>query len=240
MASTPSKERQSPLRVDVLTLFPDMFTGFIGNSILNIAQEKQLVDIGLHDIRDYSTDKHRTVDDRPYGGGPGMVMKCEPVFRAVEDVIAKDVRKPRLVLLTPKGRVFHQSLAQQYASEERLILVCGRYEGFDERIHLALDAEELSIGDYVLSGGEAAAMAVIDAVVRLIPGVLGDENSAESDSFSNGLLDYPQYTRPPVFRGMEVPEILLSGHHKKIEEWRKQEAQRRTREKRPDLFSESE
>jgi len=227
------------LRIDVLTLFPGMFAGFLGESILKIAQQKQLVEIALFDIRDYSTDKHHTVDDRPYGGGPGMVMKCEPVFAAVEDVARKDARPPRVVLLTPQGRAFRQQVASEYAAEKRLMLVCGRYEGFDERILAGLGAEQLSIGDYVLSGGEAAAMVVIEAIVRLIPGVLGDEESAAQDSFSSGLLDYPQYTRPPEFRGMRVPDVLLSGHHAQIEKWRRQEAERRTRELRPDLLSDT-
>jgi len=240
MASTPGEPTGSSLRIDVLTLFPQMFTAFLSESIIKIAREKQLVQTELFDIRDYATDKHRSVDDRPYGGGPGMVMKCEPVFAAVEDVAAKDARPARIVLLTPQGRPFRQPIAREYAAEQRLMLVCGRYEGFDERIHVGLGAERLSIGDFVLSGGEVAAMAVIDAVVRLIPGVLGDEDSAARDSFSERLLDYPQYTRPVEFRGLSVPDILLSGHHANIEQWRRRQAEQRTREHRPDLLSDGE
>lgn len=237
MESTPSELRRPPLRIDVLTLFPDMFSGFLNESILKIAQQKGLVEIVLCNIRDYATDKHGTVDDRPYGGGPGMVMKCEPVFAAVEDMTSKDPRPPRLIALTPQGEVFRHALAAEYAAEQRLMLLCGRYEGFDERIVLGLKAERLSIGDYVLSGGEVAAMAVIEAVARLVPGVLGDKMSAVQDSFTSGLLDYPQYTRPEEFRGMRVPDVLLSGHHAEIEKWRRQQAEILTRRLRPDLLA---
>ena len=222
--------------IDVLTLFPAMFHGPFGESIIKLAQERGLVEIRMTNIRDFTDDRHRSVDDKPYGGGPGMVMMCGPIFGAVEAIPPVGNAKPRLILLTPQGRAFDHKLARELADEEHLALICGRYEGFDERIHSGLGAEEVSIGDYVLSGGELPAMVVIDAVVRLLPGALGDEQSAESDSFEGGLLDFPQYTRPPVFRGMNVPEVLLSGHHKNIEQWRAQQARQRTNQRRPDLL----
>jgi tRNA (guanine37-N1)-methyltransferase len=203
---------------------------------VKLARQKGLVEIRLTDIRDSSDDRHRSVDDRPYGGGPGMVMMCGPVFAAVESIRPVEGCVPRLVLLTPQGRRFDQALARELAAQGHLVLVCGHYEGYDERIRIGLDAQELSIGDYVLSGGELPAMVIIDAVVRLLPGALGDDQSAGSDSFEDGLLDYPQYTRPPAFRGMAVPEVLLSGHHQKIQQWRREQAQQRTRERRPDLI----
>jgi len=226
------------LRIDVLTLFPEVFGPLLSTSIPGIAARKGLVSYHVHDIRHWSEDKHRKVDDRPYGGGPGMVLRCEPVFRCYEAVREMDERPGRLVLLTPQGRRFEQRLAWEYAACGRLILLCGRYEGFDERIRIGLPAEELSIGDYVLSGGEAAAMVVIDAVVRLVPGVLGDEESASQESFCDGLLEYPQYTRPPEFRGMRVPEVLLSGNHAAIARWRREQAAERTRRRRQDLLGE--
>lgn len=219
--------------VDVLTLFPEMLSGAFGESMVRIAQDKGLLTVRVTDIRDFAEDKHRTVDDRPYGGGPGMVLKPGPVFRAVEAVEAPPARK---ILLSPQGRAFDQTWARELAQERHLVLVCGHYEGFDERIVEGLGAEELSIGDYVLSGGEPAAFVVVDAITRLIPGVLGDPESAKNESFETGLLDCPHYTRPPVFREMRVPEILLSGDHQKIAEWRRQQAEERTRRKRPDLF----
>lgn len=237
------------LRIDVLTLFPGMLEGFIGDSIVEIAREKGLVEIALHDIRAHAGNKHGKVDDRPYGGGPGMVMAPGPVFRAVEAVLGREVgpgtppvADPPLVrpiLLTPQGRRLDQPFLEGLAQAERIVLVCGRYEGFDERIRVGLGFEELSIGDYVLAGGEAAAAVVIEGVVRLIPGALGDEGSAGADSFSRGaarMLEGPQYTRPPVFRGMAVPEVLLSGNHAEIERWRRERALERTRERRPDLL----
>jgi len=230
-----ANERRA-LRIDVLTLFPEVFGPFLASSILGIAERKALVSYHVHDIRDYSPDKHHKVDDRPYGGGPGMVMRCEPVFRCYEAVREMDRRPGRFILLTPQGRTFSQALARELSRCDRLILLCGHYEGFDERIQAGLPAEEISIGDYVLSGGEAAAMAVIDATVRLVPGVLGHEESAQSDSFENGLLEYPQYTRPPEFRGMKVPDVLLSGDHQAIEDWRREEARKRTESRRADLL----
>jgi len=223
--------------IDVLTLFPGMFQGVLSESILKIAREKGVLDVRLHNIRDYTEDKHRKVDDRPYGGGPGMVMSPQPVVDAVEAVRGDDP-DAKLILLTPQGRVFDQKLARELAGEKRLILICGRYEGFDERILLLLKPMELSVGDYVLSGGEIPAMVVVDAVARLLPGALGDPESAAAESFQSGLLDFPQYTRPPEFRGLAVPEVLLSGNHAEIDKWRAQQALERTRQRRADLLDE--
>jgi tRNA (guanine37-N1)-methyltransferase len=222
--------------IDVLTLFPSMFQGPLSESILKLAQQRGIVEVRLTDIRNYTEDRHRSVDDKPYGGGPGMVMMCPPVFAAVEAVKPVEGVAPRRILLTPQGRRLDQRLARELSAERHLVLVCGHYEGFDERIRIGLGAEEVSIGDYVLSGGELPAMVIIDAVVRLLPGALGNEQSAAQDSFEDGLLDFPQYTRPPVFRGMPVPEVLLSGHHQKVAEWRREQAQQRTSERRPDLL----
>lgn len=221
------------MQIDVLTIFPGMFQGPLGESILRIAREKGLLDVQLHDIREWGEGKRRSVDDRPYGGGPGMVMTPSPIFGAVESLGGASAG--RLILLTPQGRRLDQALLQEFAREERLILLCGRYEGIDERVRIGLQPEEVSIGDYVLSGGEIPALALIEGIARLIPGVLGDERSAESESFRNGVLDFPQYTRPPEFRGMRVPDVLLGGDHKKIAEWRQREAMRRTLQARPDL-----
>lgn len=230
-------EGRKPVRFDVLTLFPEVFGPFLDSSIPGIARSKVLAEYHLHDIRDYSRDKHHKVDDRPYGGGPGMVLRCEPVFRCYEAVRQMAEPDGDLLLLTPQGRTFDQQRAGELSGRRRIILLCGHYEGFDERIRHGLPAEEVSVGDYVLSGGEAAAMVIIDAIVRLLPGVLGHEESAGMDSFADGLLDYPQYTRPPEFDGMKVPDVLLSGHHRQIEEWRRAEAQKRTRERRADLLN---
>jgi len=222
--------------VDILTIFPEMFEGAFDHGIIRIAREKGLADISLHDIRDCSTDKHRKTDDTPCGGGPGMIMTCEPVFGAVEAVAKGDRKNSRLVLLTPQGRRFTQAAARELSAQEGLILICGRYEGFDERIRLGLKPDEISVGDYILSGGEIAAMVIVDAVVRLIPGVLGCGASASEESFENGLLDFPQYTKPSEFRGMKVPDVLLSGNHAQIEKWRREQALERTRERREDLL----
>jgi tRNA (guanine37-N1)-methyltransferase len=224
------------MRIDVLTLFPEMFVSPLGHSILKRARERRIAEIVLSNIRDFTTDSYRKVDDKPYGGGPGMVMMCGPVFNCFEHVKDLSKEKPRVILLTPQGRKLDQNLASELSKEKRLILIAGRYEGFDERIRLGLGAEQISIGDYVLSGGELAAMVVIDSVIRLLPGALGDEDSAQDDSFSNGLLEYPHYTRPEEFRGMKVPEILLSGDHAKIEKWRKEQAIEKTKKQRPDLL----
>ena len=224
------------MRIDILTLFPEMFASPLNYSILKRAQEQGLAAISLTNIRDFATDKYRKVDDKPYGGGPGMVMMPGPLFDCFEYVQKLDSCPGHVLLLTPQGNRFTQARARELAQEPRLILIAGRYEGFDERIRMGLGAEPLSIGDYVLNGGELPAMVVVDAVVRLLPGALGDEDSAKDDSFSEALLEYPQYTRPEVFRGLKVPEILLSGDHAKIAQWRRQQALERTRQWRPDLL----
>ena len=224
------------MRIDVLTLFPEMFESPMGFSILKRARQREIVDIVLWNIRDFAGSKYGKVDDKPYGGGAGMVMMPGPVFDCFEHVQKQSAEKGRVVLLTPQGRKLDQQLVKDFSKEQRLILIAGRYEGFDERIRIGLGAEQVSIGDYVLSGGELPAMVIIDAVVRLLEGALGDEDSAEDDSFSNGLLEYPQYTRPEDFRGMKVPQILLSGDHGKIAQWRKEKALERTKRNRPDVL----
>jgi len=224
------------MRIDVLTLFPEMFESPLSHSILKRAQEAGIVDIVLTNIRDFATDNYRKVDDKPYGGGPGMVMMPGPVFDCFEYVGKLSPEKGRVILLTPQGQKFNQAKATELSAENRLILIAGKYEGFDERIRTGLGAEQISIGDYVLSGGELAVTIIIDAVVRLLAGALGDEDSPKDDSFSEGLLEYPQYTRPEVFRGMKVPDILLSGDHGKIAEWRRRQAIERTKKWRPDLL----
>ena len=223
------------MRIDVLTLFPKMFIGFITSSIIKIAIEKKILDVRISDIRNFSYHKHRKVDDRPYGGGPGMLLKPEPIFRAVEAVWHPQEINPLCILLTPQGEVFHQALAEQLSKEQHLIMICGHYEGVDERVRTGLKVREISIGDYVLTGGEVPAMTIIDAVTRLIPGVLGRAESAINESFSGNRLEYPQYTKPREWRGMEVPEILYSGHHGKIQEWQNEMAEHKTKERRPDL-----
>jgi tRNA (guanine37-N1)-methyltransferase len=222
------------VRIDVLTLFPGMFDGFLDESIVKRARHQGLIQITLHDIRQYALDKHGTVDDYPFGGGPGMILKPEPVFRAVEAVQDQD-SPGTVILLTPQGEIFQHQLAKSLSAEKRLLLLCGRYKGLDDRIR-ALASLEVSIGDYVLTGGELPAMVVMDSVIRLIPGVLGDEESAASDSFYQGILDAPQFTRPRLFRDVEVPELLFSGNHEKIRLWRKKEALRRTLQRRPELL----
>ncbi|MGD0114655.1 MAG: tRNA (guanosine(37)-N1)-methyltransferase TrmD [Dehalococcoidia bacterium] len=224
------------MRIDVLTLFPEMFSGPLQASILGRAVESGRVEIVLHNIRDYSKDKHHIVDDYPYGGGPGMVMKPEPLFDAVEAVAAMDERKARVVLLTPQGRLLTQAVGDELSACERLILVCGHYEGVDERVREYLVDDEISIGDYVLSGGELPAMVLIDVVVRRLPGVLGSEDSLAEESHAQGLLEYPQYTRPAEFRGWSVPEPLLSGNHAQIAAWRREQSLLRTCRRRPDLL----
>jgi tRNA (guanine37-N1)-methyltransferase len=223
------------LSFTVVTLFPAMFAPPLGQSILKKAQEKGFVSIRLVDLRDYATDRHRTTDDYPYGGGQGMVMKPEPLVAAIEDLRAK-LHRSRVILLSPQGRVFDQEQAARLAREEEIVLICGRYEGIDERVKAFVD-EELSVGDYTLSGGEPAAIIVIDAVARLVPGVLGNEQSAGEESFSEGLLEYPQYTRPEVFRGMKVPDVLLSGDHRRVRQWRRQMSVKLTATRRPDLLA---
>ncbi|MEK6249648.1 MAG: tRNA (guanosine(37)-N1)-methyltransferase TrmD [Planctomycetales bacterium] len=231
------------MRFDILTLFPEMFPGYLGQSLLKRAIDANLVDIHLHNIRDWATDKHKSVDDRPFGGGPGMVLKVEPVVEAVEEVQKQSDHPGHLVMMTPQGKQFSQSLAESLASRPRLTLMCGRYEGFDERVRTILQPEEISVGDYVLNGGEVAAMVVIDAVVRLLPGVLGDEQSAVQDSFSGPnrhQLEFSQYTRPREYRGHQVPEVLLSGHHEEIAAWRQQVSLERTHQRREDLIKNKE
>lgn len=224
------------MRIDVLTLFPEMFASPLGHGIIRRAQEQGLVEIVLTNIRDFAIGEYRKVDDKPYGGGPGMVMMPGPVFDCFEHVQSLSPQSGRVILLTPQGTPFKQAKAAELSAQDRLILIAGRYEGFDERIRIGLGAEQISIGDYVLNGGELAAMVVIDAVVRLLPGALGDEDSARDDSFSDGLLEYPHYTRPETFRGMKVPDILLSGDHGKIAQWRRDQSLERTRQHRPDLL----
>jgi len=224
------------MRIDVLTLFPEMFESSLGFSIIKRARQRDIVEIVLTNIRDFATDSYNKVDDKPYGGGAGMVMMPGPVFDCFDHVRKLSEEDAKVILLTPQGQKLTQSKVSGLSAEKRLILISGRYEGFDERIRTGLGAEQISIGDYVLSGGELPAMVLIDSVVRLLEGALGDENSAQNDSFSEGLLEYPQYTRPEVFREMKVPEILLSGDHAKIAEWRKQQALKRTKANRPDLL----
>lgn len=226
------------MRIDIFTLFPEMFDGPFSVGIFKRAVDRGLVAVNLHNIRDYTHDRHRTVDDYPYGGGAGMVLKPEPIFEAVESVrseIAIEGPLP-VILLTPQGRLFSQPVARELSGQANLLLVCGRYEGIDERVCEHLVTDEISIGDYVLSGGELAAMVVVEAVVRLIPGVLGSEESLLSDSHVDGLLEYPQYTRPPEYRGWRVPDVLLSGNHAEISRWRREEAIRRTFKRRPELL----
>lgn len=220
------------MHFDIFTLFPDMFQGPFSESILKRAQERGLLSIALHDIRDATTDKHHVVDDYPYGGGAGMVMKPEPIFKAVESIY----QGGPIILLSPKGRLFNQQIARTLAQEARVTLICGHYEGVDERVREHLVTDEISIGDYVLTGGELAAMVVVDSTSRLIPGVLGGAESILEESHSGGMLEYPHYTRPPEFRGWRVPDMLLSGNHAEIARWRRKEAIKRTRERRPDLY----
>jgi len=229
------------MRFDVLTLFPEILSGYLTQSLLKLAIERGLVDVQLHDIRRWAHDRHHQVDDRPFGGGPGMVLKVDVVVEAVEAVRAAAEPPGRLILLTPQGRRLTQPIVEELAAEPRLLLLCGRYEGFDDRVHELLRPDELSIGDYILGGGEVAAMVAIDAVVRLVPGVLGDEESSHDDSFSTGnrLLEFPQYTRPREYRGLSVPEVLLSGDHGAVARWRRQQSLERTRARRADLLEQS-
>ena len=222
------------MKVDVITLFPAMFAGPLDESIISRARESGRLELAIHDLREWTHDRHRTVDDEPYGGGPGMVLKPEPVFEAI-DALANDATQ--VVLLTPQGEPFRQATARELSADEHLLLLCGSYEGFDERIRTRVH-HEISIGDYVLTNGALPAMVVIDAVTRLLPGVLGDDASSVEESFSENTLDYPQYTRPAEYRGLEVPEVLQNGNHAAIEQWRREQAEQRTRERRPDLLEE--
>jgi tRNA (guanine37-N1)-methyltransferase len=221
------------MKIDVLTLFPAMFEGPLDESIIKRARETGRLALGFHDLREFAHDRHRTVDDRPFGGGPGMLLKPEPIFEAVESLAKPETR---IILLSPAGRTFNQAIAHELSALEHLLLISGHYEGFDERVREHLADDELSIGDYVLTNGSLPVMVIIDAITRLLPGVLGDAQSAYEESFSHGLLEYPQYTRPADFRGMTVPEVLLSGHHAEIERWRAEQARLRTKERRPDLL----
>jgi len=227
------------IRFDVLSIFPEMLRSPLDFSLLKKAREKGLIEIGLHDIRDWAEDKHRMTDDAPYGGGCGMVMKVEPVERALNSIKRADAQS-LVVLMTPQGETFNQKIATGFAAQKQIILICGRYEGFDERIREHLVDREISIGDYILTGGELSALVVIDAVSRLIPGVLGNDASAAKESFSQGLLEYPQYTRPAEYKGWCVPEVLASGNHAQIERWQRIEALRRTWQRRPDLLKKME
>ncbi|MEJ9231148.1 tRNA (guanosine(37)-N1)-methyltransferase TrmD [Peribacillus butanolivorans] len=224
------------MKIDVLSLFPEMFEGVFGSSILKKAAEKQAVSYNVTNFRDYAENKHSTVDDYPYGGGAGMVLKAQPIFDAVEALKGHAEQTPRVVLLCPQGERYTQRKAEEFAKEDHLIFICGHYEGYDERIREHIVTDEISIGDFVLTGGELGAMVIIDSVVRLLPGVLGNVDSPILDSYSSGLLEHPHYTRPADFRGMKVPDTLISGNHKKIDEWRMKESLRRTWNRRPDLL----
>ena len=225
------------MRIDIITIFPKVFDPILGESIIKRAQKKGILKIKVHDLRDYSKDKHKKIDDRPFGGGPGMVFKPEPIFAAVKSIKSKNKgRKPKVILLTPQGKTLNQKAAQRFSKCKNLILICGHYEGIDERVRQYLVDEEVSIGDYILTGGELPAMVLVDTVVRLLHGVLGDKDSAKSESFCHGLLEYPQYTRPANFKGKKVPKVLLSGDHQKIANWRREQAYKVTKKKRPDLI----
>lgn len=230
------------MKIDFITIFPSFFSGPLDQGVLRLAVEKGLVEFNIYDLRDFSDDPHRKVDDYPYGGGPGMLMKPEPFFKAIESIlkinppITSPPKSTRIIFLTPQGQVFNQRLAEKLIQEERLIFLCGRYEGIDERVRKYLATDEISLGDYVLAGGEVAALVITEAVVRLIPGVVGDKSSVIEESFAAGLLEYPQYTRPADYRGWKIPDVLLSGNHQQIERWRKEQSLDRTRKRRPDLL----
>ena len=225
------------MRIDILTLFPAMFAGPLGESMVGRARQNGSLAVYLWDIREFATDKHRTVDDTPYGGGPGMVMQIEPLSACLEHVLAVDGRPPAVLVTSPQGPRLNHQRVREMAALERLVIVCGHYEGIDERLHELYDTEEFSIGDYVLTGGELPAMVLVDSVCRFVPGVLGEAESATGDCFSDGLLKYPQYTRPESFKGLAVPEVLLSGHHEQIRRWRRRQSLLRTAARRPDLLA---
>ena len=227
------------MKIDILSLFPEMFEGFLNTSIIKRAIDKEVVDIKIHNFREFTQDKHKHVDDYPYGGGAGMVMQPEPIYLAYEDVTQNMEKKPRVVYVTPQGSVFNQSMAEEFSKEEDLIFLCGHYEGVDERILEEIVTDYVSIGDYVLTGGELPAMVMIDAVSRLVPGVLNNEESAEFESFHDNLLEHPQYTRPVEFHGKRVPDVLLSGHHGNVDKWRREQSLKRTLERRPDLLEQA-
>jgi tRNA (guanine37-N1)-methyltransferase len=225
------------MRIDVITIFPSMIDAALAEGVVGRARTRGVLDVRIHDLRDHTDDRHRTVDDVPYGGGPGMVMKPEPLFRAVEAAVASAATPPAVVLMTPQGERLTHDVATRLSVLERMVVICGRYEGVDERVSEALVTDEISIGDYVLSGGELPALVLIDAAARLVPGVVGDAESVVTESFAGGLLDHPHYTRPAVFRGLAVPDVLVSGNHGEIERWRARERVRRTEQRRPDLLS---
>ena len=227
------------MKIDIVTIFPAMVKGPLAEGIVGRAIDRGLLDVRVHDLRDYTTDRHRVVDDMPFGGGPGMVLKPEPIFAAVDRISAERGAPGSIILTSPDGERLTHSVAQRLSALEHLVVICGRYEGVDERVRTALATETLSVGDYVLSGGELPALVIVDAVARFVPGVVGDEQSVARDTFARGLLDYPQYTRPAEFRGMPVPDVLLSGHHAEIEKWRRREALKRTAERRPELLNEA-
>ncbi|PIC65744.1 tRNA (guanosine(37)-N1)-methyltransferase TrmD [Sporosarcina sp. P13] len=227
------------MQIDVLTLFPEMFEGVLHSSIMKKAQDQQAASFRVTDFREYSTNKHRKVDDYPYGGGAGMVLKPEPLFAAVEALTSTSEVKPRVILMCPQGQRFTQKKAEELAKEEHLVFICGHYEGYDERIREHLVTDEISLGDFVLTGGEVASMAIIDSIVRLLPDVLGNDQSAVHDSFSTGMLEHPQYTRPASYNGLEVPAVLLSGNHAEIDKWRQEQAFQRTAERRPELLEDA-
>ncbi|GER94203.1 tRNA (guanosine(37)-N1)-methyltransferase TrmD [hot springs metagenome] len=221
---------------DIITIFPGIFHAYLGESILKKALQKKLLDVKVYNLRDFTTDRHKTVDDYPYGGGPGMVMKIEPIYNAVHAIKADGLER-QIVMLSPQGKIYNQAMAEEMLKEKRRVLfICGRYEGIDERVRESIVDEEISIGDYVMTGGELAALVIIDSIARLIPGVLGDEESIKEESFTWGLLDYPHYTRPPEFMGIKVPDVLLSGNHREIYKWRRRQAIRRTLERRPEIL----
>lgn len=224
------------VRFDVITIFPEMFANFSSSGVVGRALSSGILDLYIHDLRDFSNDKHRKVDDYPFGGGPGMVLKPEPVFGAVESIVNARSESIPIVLMSPQGRPLTNKIAADFSSNSQVVIICGRYEGFDERIRTHLATDEISIGDYVISGGELASMVLMDSVARFVPGVLGDETSAQNDSFSNGLLEHPHYTRPADFRGLKVPDVLLSGNHSEINKWRENESISRTVSRRPDLL----
>ncbi len=224
------------MRVDILSLFPEMFEGVLGSSILKKAADKHLFSYNIINFREFTKDKHNKVDDYPYGGGAGMVLKPQPIFDAIDSIEIKENVKPRIILLCPQGETLTQKKSEELAKEEHLIFICGHYEGYDERIRTELVTDEMSIGDYVLTGGELGAMVIMDSVIRLLPGVLGNDHSATEDSFSMGLLEHPHYTRPAEYRGMKVPDVLVSGNHQHIEQWRRKESLKRTFLRRPDLL----
>lgn len=239
--SSPLSPQSSRLRIDFVTIFPKMFEPLLAEGVISRGVKQGLLDIRVWDLRDYATDRHRSTDDEAYGGGPGMVMLGEPVFRCLGAVRASDsTREPHVIMTTPQGRQFTQPVARELSQDGWLVILCGRYEGFDERVHEALRPDDISIGDFVVSGGELPAMLIADAVSRMIEGVVGNTGSVEEDSFFHGLLDYPHYTRPLELRGARVPDILMSGHHENIRKWRKEQSLRRTLEKRPDLLESAE